>query len=407
MLALPNGGTPTTQLIGTDPNNLAWTVDQPIGEELMLTVIDGNGNPGGVPPGLFTVIAGQTTSCLSQPTSDLGVFNVTANVTTTLTTCQPWGIRVIGGVPPYNVTLAALNSPVITNVTIGLGDDVFTYIDRADPGTQLIAAVSDFQGRWASGTPLVTTQGSTDVDCIGLVSSTGNSTEMAASNSNGSSSHRPIIIGVCAALAALLLIGGGVIGFIFWKRRQAQQDIEDGQDLEPRQFFDAPGNPGQVVSMNSFITAHPTSPKSNRPMSEMQNFNPYDTPVTTTAPSDFTSASSSSQTGPLRERPSFANFPSSSIRSNKAIEAGYARPQDAAYLTATASAPDIAGPSEPSGTLLSTTSGSVWSGPSTTTHTGAVDAIQTHDGEVIFQHRDAGLPRELPPPYADRTIPPP
>lgn len=40
-------------------------------------------------------------------------------MTDTLTTCQPWGIIIKGGVPPYNVTLAAVNSPIVTNVTMG------------------------------------------------------------------------------------------------------------------------------------------------------------------------------------------------------------------------------------------------------------------------------------------------
>jgi shikimate 5-dehydrogenase len=85
--------------------------------------------------------AGQTTQCVTSPslTPD---FTVTANVTKTLQTCQPWGFTVKGGVPPYVITLAALNSPVVTNVTMPHGDDAFTYIDRADPNGQLIGASS-------------------------------------------------------------------------------------------------------------------------------------------------------------------------------------------------------------------------------------------------------------------------
>lgn len=81
--------------------------------------------------------AGQTTQCVTSPslTPD---FTVTANVTKTLQTCQPWGFTVKGGVPPYVISLAALNSPVVTNVTMPHGDDAFTYIDRADPNGQLI-----------------------------------------------------------------------------------------------------------------------------------------------------------------------------------------------------------------------------------------------------------------------------
>jgi hypothetical protein len=38
-----------------------------------------------------------------------------------------------GGTKPYNVSLAALNSPIVTIVTLGPDDDMFTFIDRADP----------------------------------------------------------------------------------------------------------------------------------------------------------------------------------------------------------------------------------------------------------------------------------
>ena len=39
---------------------------------------------------------------------------------------------------PYTISLAALASPVVTNVSLGPGNDVLTFIDRADPGTQLL-----------------------------------------------------------------------------------------------------------------------------------------------------------------------------------------------------------------------------------------------------------------------------
>ncbi len=39
---------------------------------------------------------------------------------------------------PYTISLAALKSPVVTNVSLGPGNDVLTYVNRADPGTQLL-----------------------------------------------------------------------------------------------------------------------------------------------------------------------------------------------------------------------------------------------------------------------------
>jgi len=191
MLAFPVGGTPSITLIGADTDNLSWTVNQPVGTQLVLEVVDSQGSSGGVPSDLFTVTAGQTTACIPPP-STAPAFTVVANVSDALTTCQPWGLTIAGGVPPYSLTLASLNSSIGTNVTMGPNDDAFTFIDRVAPGTQLIAAVSDSTGRWASGTPIVKTQGSTNTQCIGLVSSSGNSTQIkAAQPSSSSASAQP------------------------------------------------------------------------------------------------------------------------------------------------------------------------------------------------------------------------
>ena len=133
----------------TNPSN-------PEGVTLMLSMIDSNKSAGGVAPILYSVVgklsrpsltlfchsriipcsAGSDQSCLPPPPAY--DFIVTTNVTDTLTTCQPWGLTISGGVQPYTVTLAELDSPIITNVTLGPLDDAFTFIDRADPNTRLI-----------------------------------------------------------------------------------------------------------------------------------------------------------------------------------------------------------------------------------------------------------------------------
>lgn len=75
MIAFAVGKTPVTTLIGTDENNLSWTITDPVGElncslsfsshflniemvgsELVLSVVDANGSAGGIPPRPFTVI---------------------------------------------------------------------------------------------------------------------------------------------------------------------------------------------------------------------------------------------------------------------------------------------------------------------------------------------------------------
>jgi hypothetical protein len=125
----------------------------------VLSVVDAVGDGGGIPPNVYTVIrefnadcnaftqqhafpAGTDASCLPDPpTSNFTVF---VNVTKTLSTCQPWGMTISGGVPPYSVTLATLDSPDITNVTLGPLDNAFTYIDRSNPNTRLIGWINFF-----------------------------------------------------------------------------------------------------------------------------------------------------------------------------------------------------------------------------------------------------------------------
>lgn len=117
----------------------------------MLTMIDSNMSTGGVEPAFYNVTgkhildgnllvlyltfsaAGNSQSCLYTPPPASSLASIEPNVTDVLTTCQPWGLTVKGGTKPYQIVLEALNSPVITNVTMGPDDDVFTFIDRADP----------------------------------------------------------------------------------------------------------------------------------------------------------------------------------------------------------------------------------------------------------------------------------
>ncbi|KAF8970977.1 hypothetical protein BDZ97DRAFT_1411532 [Flammula alnicola] len=153
MISFPVGGTPVTTFIGTDENNLSWTVTQPINSQLLLSVVDANGSAGGIPPQFLTVIRESISPCITTPL-DTPAFTVSSNVTGSLETCAPWGVTVKGGSPPYVITLAQINSPVVTNVTMPFGTDRFTFINRADPGEQLIAKADGLPGRQSS-TPQV------------------------------------------------------------------------------------------------------------------------------------------------------------------------------------------------------------------------------------------------------------
>jgi len=426
MTAFAIGGTPTTTLIGTSEDTLAWTVDHPIGTQLLLTVVDANGSSGGVGPSLFTVTAGQTTQCIPAASTD-APFTVTANVTDTINTCQPWGLTITGGAPPYNVTFAALNSPVITNVTMGPTDDAFTFIDRADPNTQLIAAISDLNGRWATGTPIVKTAGSADVDCTGLVSSSGSSTvikeqEQAALAATKSRKTKAVVAGVVVTIVVLLLLGGA--GTFLYLRRRKMQEI--AKEISPRQFEDGIDNPpqpfeetgGQILSINAFITpASPTQPRSPKSPGG-STISPSNISAATPAPFDrrrfvgnagsesaqsVSSAGMSVRNPSNPDRPSFTRFPTASVRrSAKEIEAGLAT-SNSMHSDYSDAPSDVS--SRP---LVERSRSAVAAGPSGAervypTRSASMGASNASLGEeVVFQHQDAGMVRELPPPYADR-----
>ena len=83
--------------------------------------------------------AGPTQNCVTDPKTAGGVMNdftVTANVANVLQTCEAWELTMQGGAPPYIITLASPNE--IVNISSAPHDDIFTYINRADPGIQMI-----------------------------------------------------------------------------------------------------------------------------------------------------------------------------------------------------------------------------------------------------------------------------
>ncbi|KAJ7034740.1 hypothetical protein C8F04DRAFT_1001622 [Mycena alexandri] len=425
MVAMAIGATPTTSLIGTDESNLAWVVDQPIGTQMLLEVVDANGSSGGVPPGLFTVVPGtSTTNCIPAASTE-PAFTLTANVSGTLNTCQPWGLSIVGGVPPYNLTLAALNSPIVTNVTLAPTDDHFTFINRADPNTQLVAAISDFNGRWATGTPIVSTAGSSDVSCTGLVG--GGSTnvkvaaqEKAAAAAAVSRKKTAVVAGVVVTVIVVLLLAGVGV-WLFLRRRKVQQTTKE---ITPRQFeggsapvqtFQETG--GQILSINSFIApgspprspgpsvlSHSmsrSSPSVSRSMAPLEE-NPFEPPPPLRRGPESASSNGSTHSHGLQVRnpnrpAAFTSFPTASVRrSAKEIEAGLetANSANSEYYLG-----DAAGSSD-----LGRTQSAMVAGPSGARQVPSRSAsMGTSEG--VFQHQDAGIVQELPPPYADRGRP--
>ncbi|KAJ3514253.1 hypothetical protein NLJ89_g2479 [Agrocybe chaxingu] len=440
MIAFLIGGAPITTFIGTDEDNLSWAVTAPVGSRLALSVVDANGTAGGLPPTIYEVVAGSTTQCVTG-TVQTPEFRVTANVTGDLTTCQPWGLTIKGGVPPYNITLVQPNSPIVTNVTIGFGDDHYTYINRANPDGKLIAAISDLTGRWATGTPIVNTKGSRNVDCVGLVSSSGNSTIIAANivaeNAATESEKRrkATVTGVAVTIVLLFLIGLGIGVFFYIRKRKRLWQVEEANTL-PHQFplpytqIENSTSPGQVLSINNFLST--PKPKTlplvppplikasllggrygtsspSRGIDSPPQTSPVDPPVGRALGDDSNSPilpphAHNRDSGRSSSRPSFTSFPSTSIRrSAKAIEAGVfslegspATQQQEPALSESHS--HVLGRNTSTGADSATQTGL----PSTSLNRLRIPAVReegSDNGGGVFQHEDAAAARELPPPY--------
>ncbi|KAF9492395.1 hypothetical protein BDN71DRAFT_1473847 [Pleurotus eryngii] len=391
------GGLPTTTLIGTDENDLRWTVTHPLGKELMLVVVDANGSSGGVPTRLFKVTAGQSITCIQS--REPSTFTVTSNITGDANTCDPWGLTIVGGSKPYSVTLAALSSPVITNVTMGALDDRLTYINRADPNTILLASVTDFTGRYAFGTPSINTRGSTDIACTGLNTVSGNNTEVvrqieeAAAKAASDRKQRSIVIGVCVSVGvvALLVLAGTAVWY--WRRKNRKRMALE--EAIPHKFQDS--NSGQVTPVVAYPHDLPPNPQRSHKSAELSGssmalmhaqyantpaFDPYHN-ESSNGPTHSELSSSGGSGSNLSSRPSFAAFPTTSRRM-KAQEAGI-RPTSADSNNHRPTSFDAS--------------------PSSPQYQSTTPLLEDHP-EIIIQHRDGGVVRELPPPYADRSSTP-
>ncbi|THU75645.1 hypothetical protein K435DRAFT_583367, partial [Dendrothele bispora CBS 962.96] len=137
-----------------------------------------------------TILDGEKSSCIVDEQNNNN-FTISSNVTGTLDTCQPWGIRIKGGVKPYTLVFAQLNASNVTNVTMPADADAYTYINRETPPWML-------------------------VDCGGLISSSGNATELdqptgsttPGSNDGRDSQKRTAVAAGVAVPVGVLLIAG-------------------------------------------------------------------------------------------------------------------------------------------------------------------------------------------------------
>jgi hypothetical protein len=398
----PDGFT-TTSFVGTDYSNLTWQVNHAAGKQLMLSMADSLGNSGGVGSQLhnelYTVVAGQDSSCLPpKPTTSLAIK---ANVTKDLATCDYWGLRVTGGSPPYNISLAAVGSPVVTNVSLAEGIDVMTYIDRADPNGLLLAAVIDSTGQWGNTSSVVNTVGSANYSCPGLITGYGSSSQIPFYwKSRSKSNHTTIITAVCATVGSLLVVIGAIF-FAIWMRRRirAARWIEDGQDTFPRVFK----NPDTIDSPDSFLTLERKKPL---PASAGTSITPtaMSTPQASGAVFDPWSLvpppGIPNHPRPLHQAHSF-NLSSSSTskdRGNAMIGSPDYLPLPKLPLSPITLEVTHSNDNDD---MLQTRSSN--QNLSAQPHIAEAQLVEHNtEPDVIIQHRSGGVVQELPPPYLDR-----
>ncbi|KIJ49169.1 hypothetical protein M422DRAFT_205380 [Sphaerobolus stellatus SS14] len=174
MFAYEVAGLTTIQNLGSDPDNLFWTVDHPASAQIVLSMVDGKGNSGGTSGQVFTVFPGNSTDCHAP--NEISSISVTTNTTKTLETCQVLPLTVGGGTPPYNISVVTLGSADgVSNITMPVGFDTTDWVNRANPGAKLLVSISDSKGIYAPSTNLLTTFGDSDFSCDRMLTTQRNS----------------------------------------------------------------------------------------------------------------------------------------------------------------------------------------------------------------------------------------
>jgi len=432
LMAFEPAGISTTSFVGTSPSNLSWQVNHAAGKQLLLSMADANGGAGGMSTPLFTVAAGQDTSCLPPaPSTSLAI---TPNVTSNLSTCDPWGLTVTGGSAPYNVSLMSVGSTIVTNISIPRGFDVLTYINRANPNGETLAAVSDSTGLFGKTSPIVNTVGDANPTCPGLVSGFGHSSLMETSPSSSSKPHRMTTAAiVCLTLGILVLIIGCILFIMFLRRKERmKRGIVDGQDARPRVWRDEVDDDSPYKALLSTLRPNPSYRKpplsdtmimristgSSSPSYAHQEIVPYtpdahsstrpghraDNSIASSSHSDdhlyplvLPSPSHSPTSLNTPSQPPSTTLPTSPIPTN--ADRRYAKLVEA-HSSSRAGSSRRDTPAQPPSSITDRDHIPMSSGSYPVDNHGRIDPDVEPD--IIIQHRDGGVVQELPPPYLDR-----
>lgn len=281
-----------------------------------------------------------------------------------------------------------------------------------------MAQTSNRTGAWGISTSTVQTTGNTNTSCVGLVSSSKTSAEIAkeaqdrqnAANEAESQRHLRLILGIVFGLGVPLVIGLAVLFYLYQRRRRLGPDngIWDVTDHNamPRPWFPNNATEMREVDAASQVVSTPGSKHSgyatpgspsSMPFMQVTPIPPIyfdheiaqssvagSPPTTATAsayasPSGSGSTSAYSQGRPPRTPPASAQVLDARLR--KAREARQGRPQASSQGSLHQAGPSGAVPP----------------------HLVAAALDPETQPDIIIQHRDGGVVQELPPPYMDRA----
>lgn len=76
-------------------------------------------------------------------------------MSTTLNTCDAWGLTLSGGKTPYTVVIAQVQSNTLTVVTMDKDNDLLTYVNRGTPGAPIMGQYFETARHMSAANPVL------------------------------------------------------------------------------------------------------------------------------------------------------------------------------------------------------------------------------------------------------------
>ncbi len=277
-------------------------------------------------------------------------------------------------------------------------------------------------GQWGISSNTIHTAGSSDVSCVGLVSSSKTSAQIKQeaadrAHAEAEQEHRKrvkLVVGLVVGLGVPILVGLAAIAWLYSRRKShIERGLWDNQDVTPRAWH-PPDAEGDAVGMREVDAAGSAAVTPGLKTPGSANYSPSNTPlmeVTPIPPIYFDreidqahhvrgeSNTTSSDASPSSTKPSPTSLTESSpARRRKMAEAQGHLYTSSGSSSAQGSVPSLIGAPRPMNSRRMNTL------PPPLLGTALDPDVQP---DIIIQHRDggvnAGVVHELPPPYADRT----